>query len=335
MAFTQGSPLPDITTTTSKTTTAPTDYTAYTSALEKAGTTALGRTGNQLVAGYDPLQTAGYGALSGAATAYKPQLSAAEQTVGKVAGGISPEQIQSFMNPYTQNVVDEMGRLTQQNIQRNLLPNLKAGFVSTGGLGGQRYANAFGQSMADVQANLTGQQQGALSSGYQNAVQSALQQDQLMNQAGQLQSQMAGQEQNLALTGAGALTKAGAERQAYEQSKLDAPLNIAKQVSTLMQGQQVPLNTTQTVTGPGQQGQYRESDLKNLASLTSLIGSAGAGKAGSLLSDLYNRFITPSSSFDKNALPSNVSMDDYYAAINGWSKQSDGSYVDSEGNPVD
>lgn len=298
MAFTQGSPLPDITTTTAKSTTAPTDYTAYTGALEKAGTTAMGRTGDQLVAGYDPLQTTGYGALPSAATAYMPELGAAEQTVGQIAGGITPQQIQNFMNPYTHNVVDEMARLSQKNVQQNLLPSLKAGFVSTGGLGGQRYANALGQSMADVGANLTGQQTGALSTGYQNAVQSALQQGQLMNQTGQLQSQMAGQEQNLGLIGAGALTKAGSERQAYEQSKLDAPLSIAKQASTLMQGQQVPLNTTQTVTGPGTSGQYKTSDLGNLISLGSFIGSAGAGTAGTRLRNFLKTIGTTSSDTD-------------------------------------
>ena len=315
MAFLQGSPLPDITTTVGKTTTAPTDYTAYTGALEKAGTTAMARTPDQMIAGYDPLQTAGYGALPTAATAYKPQLGAAEATAGQVAAGITPDKIQALMNPYTQNVVDEMARLSQQNVQRNLLPALKAGFVSTGGLGGQRYANALGQSMADVQANLTGQQAGALSSGYQNAVSNLLNQMNLQNTAAQIQGQQAGQEQQLGLTGAGALTKAGAERQAYEQSKLDAPLNVAKQASTLMQGQQVPLGTTQTTTGPGQAGQYQQSDLSNLVTLTSLIGSAGAGTAGSRVIDFLSKLKLPTDFFSDSGSFQNQ-LDEFTKALN-------------------
>jgi hypothetical protein len=90
---------------------------------------------------------------------------AAQATAAQAAQGITPERIQALMNPYTSNVVDEMGRLSQENVQRNLLPTMKAGFVGTGGLGGQRYANALGQSMSDIQAGLTGQQYGALSKG--------------------------------------------------------------------------------------------------------------------------------------------------------------------------
>ena len=148
----------------------------------------------------------------------------------------SPERIQALMNPYTSNVVDEMGRLTQQNVQRNLLPTMKAGFVGTGGLGSQRYAGALGQSMADIQANLTGQQYGALSQGYTQAEKAALDEASLRNQTAQTQGKLSDIAQTQALTGAGALTKAGAERQAYEQSLLDQPLKTASNVTGLKIG---------------------------------------------------------------------------------------------------
>jgi hypothetical protein len=46
-------------------------------------------------------------------------------------------------DPYQTGVLDELDRLSAQNVQRNLLPGLKAGFVGAGGAGGlgsQRYA---------------------------------------------------------------------------------------------------------------------------------------------------------------------------------------------------
>jgi hypothetical protein len=343
MSITQGSPLPDIKTTETRTDTAPSYYTDYLSGLSKAGETALGKSPTQAVAGYDPLQVMGYSNLPGATTSYQPTLQAAQNTAAQAAKGISPERIQALMNPYTSNVVDEMARLSQQNVQRNLLPTMKAGFVGTGGLGSQRYAGALGQSMADIQAGLTGQQYGALSKGYSEALKGALDEAQLQNLTAGTQGKLAQQELDTGLTAAGALTKAGAERQAYQQSLLDQPLKTATTASGLMRGYEVPQSQTSTFVGP-KAGSYQTSDLANITGVLSLLGSAAGGKGiekvGTAGADLFNflkRQFGDSISnvnFDANALPNSMSVDDYNAAINGWVKQDDGSYVDSEGEPV-
>ena len=270
MALTQGAPLPDITSTTTQASTAPDYYTQYLSSLSQAGQQAMGRAPGSMVAGYDPMQTQGYAAIPGAAQAYQPGLTAAQQTASQAAA----PNIQQFMNPYTSSVVDEMSRLSQQNVQRNLLPSMKAGFVGSGGLGGQRYAGALGQSMADVQANLTGAQSSALQSGYNQAVQAALQEQQNQNSVAQTQGALGAKAQELGLTGAGALTKAGAEKQAYQQSLLDAPLRVASESSKLLGGYQVPLSQQSKVVGPGQAGQYQQSPLQNVMGILSLIGAA-------------------------------------------------------------
>jgi len=277
MAFTQGAPLPDIKQTTTTQDNAPSYYTNYLSGLSQAGQTAMGKTPQQSVAGYDPLQTMGYSNLPAATTSYQPQLQAAQSTAAQAAQGITPERIQALMNPYTSNVVDEMERLSQQNVQRNLLPSMKAGFVGTGGLGGQRYANALGQSMADVQAGLTGQQYGALSKGYSEALKGALDEAQLQNLTAGTQGKLAQQELESGLTGVGALTKAGAERQAYEQSLLDQPLKTATTASGLMRGYTMPQNQTQTFVGP-KAGSYQASDLANILGTMSAVGSVAGGK---------------------------------------------------------
>jgi hypothetical protein len=284
MAFTQGAPLPDIKQTTTTQDNAPSYYTDYLSGLSQAGQTAMGKTPQQSVAGYDPLQTMGYSNLPAATTSYQPQLQAAQSTAAQAAQGITPERIQALMNPYTSNVVDEMERLSQQNVQRNLLPSMKAGFVGTGGLGGQRYANALGQSMADVQAGLTGQQYGALSKGYSEALKGALDEAQLQNLTAGTQGKLAQQELESGLTGVGALTKAGAERQAYEQSLLDQPLKTATTASGLMRGYTMPQNQTQTFVGP-KAGSYNTSDLNNILGVMSILGATKEGSAGS---NFYN-----------------------------------------------
>jgi hypothetical protein len=293
MSIVQGSALPNVTETTTTKDTAPAGYTGYLENIAKAGSSALTKpgaldsagkettvlkTGADLVAGYDPMQNLGYNQLQSAVGAYQPGLTAAGQTAGRAAQGITPERIQALLNPYTTNVVNEMARLTNQNMERNLLPGLKAGFVGTGGLGSQRYAGALGQSLADMQANLTGQQTGALSAGYGQALKGALDEAQLMNLAAKTQADIAKQEQDLGIAGAGALTKAGAERQKYEQSLLDAPLAIAKEASGLMRGLALPLDQTKTATGPKSKDYYQSSDAQRLGGLATFLGSAAGGK---------------------------------------------------------
>jgi len=324
MGFLQGAPLPDIKTTETKVDAAPSYYTDYLTGLSGAATTAMGKTPGQSVAGYDPMQNTGYGMLPGVVESYKPGLQAAQDTAGQAAKGITPERIQALMNPYTSNVVDEMGRLTQENVQRNLLPTMKAGFVGTGGLGGQRYANALGQSMSDIQAGLTGQQYGALSKGYSDALKGALDEAQLQNLVAGTQGKLSQQELEMGLTGAGALTKAGAERQGYEQSLLDQPLKTATAASNLMRGYTVPGNQTVTFTGP-KAGAYQKSDLELLLGGISMAGSADGGKGlskigefGSGLAEYFKKLATSGSGSDTAYTPDVLTQAeiDYYKTLN-------------------
>jgi len=87
MAFTQGSPLPDITKTTTTVQNAPSWYTDTAKALGTAATTNMARTGAESVAGLDPLQTKGYGQIETAAGSYIPGLTNAESTAGQSAQG--------------------------------------------------------------------------------------------------------------------------------------------------------------------------------------------------------------------------------------------------------
>lgn len=292
MSFLQGGALPNVTeTTTSTTSPTSTEYSTLLKDIAGAGSTAIGRQGKDSVAGYDPMQTLGYNALPGAVNAYQPGLDAAQQTANRAAAGITPGRIQSLMNPYTTNVVNEMARLSQQNVERNLMPTMTAGFVGTGGLGSQRYANALGQSMADTQANLTGQQYGALSKGYSEALKGALDEAQLMNLSAKTQGDLAKMQQQLGIEGAGALTKAGAERQGYQQAILDAPMKNAKSAADLLRGYTMPGTDTKTFTGPRTKDYYQSSDAQRLGGLATFLGSANTEKVGNLFSKYGSKLV--------------------------------------------
>jgi len=281
MSYFQGGALPDVRTTTSVNPNAPSYYTDYMSALSRAGQNQLNLPASQLVAGFSPLQQQAFAQLPNVAGSYKPALTSAINTASQGAAGITPQGIQSMLNPYTSNVVNEMARLTNQNVNKNVIPQLKGAFVGSGGLGGQRYANATGQTMADIQSNLTGQQQGALSTGYSQAVQAALANAQQKTSAAQTQGMLAKEQQDLGLAGINAQLGAGAQQQALEQARINAPLQNAINASAIMRGYNVPIGTTETFLGP-KAGVYSQSPLSQIAGSASLVGAlfGNQGKDG-------------------------------------------------------
>jgi hypothetical protein len=293
-SFFEGGALPNVTETQTAKETAPEWFNKTVTGLSNTGQDFLKKTSDQLVAGYDPMQTQGYNKVAGAAGAYQPGLTNATTTANAAAAGITPERLQQLMNPYTQNVVQELARQSGNALQRNIMPQITGGFVGSGALGSSRYAGALGQAMTDTSANLAGEQGKLLYSGYNNAIDALLKEQQNQTQAGKLQSDLATQAQTLGLNESEALRKAGAEKQKYEQQKLEAPLTTASNVAGLLRGYPVPTDKTQTTVKPGQRGQYGLSDLEKIAGLASIFGGTNANAFSlsssqlSSLGDLWN-----------------------------------------------
>jgi hypothetical protein len=276
MSILQGDPLPSIKTTKDIVTTGPDWYTTYLQDLAKAGSGVVAQTPEQLVAGFSPLQQQAFTQAPTTLTSYKPELQAAQATATQAAQGATPEAIQGFMNPYTSSVVDEMARLSQQSMQQNLLPTLKAGFVGSGALGGQRYASALGQLGADVQANLTGQQTGALQKGYSEALRAALDQAGLMRQTADTQRGLATAEQEAGLRELEQLYKLGSEQQKLEQAKILAPVTAATGAANIFSNLKVPSTVSEEAYGPIP-GAYSSSPLQQAVGLGTLFASGQGG----------------------------------------------------------
>lgn len=290
MSLTQGAALPDVTVKQTAATTAPDYYTNYLSNLATTGqaqVTGAATDPSKMVAGFGELQNAVLKAAPSTLQAYATPLQAGEATAAEVAKGVGGQQIANFMNPYTSGytnaqgvkmpgVVDEMERLQQQNIQRNIMPQLKAGFVGSGGLGSTRYANALGQTTSDLQSNLLGAQTGALQQGYKDAMNAALQQAQIQNQTAMTQGQLANIE---ATAGQSALKTGmdlGGQEQAVRQAVINAPLTTASNAAQLLRGYTVPTSTAQEYKGP-LPGSYSASPLQQIAGLGALFASGSGG----------------------------------------------------------
>lgn len=270
----------------------------YLSKLASAGTAQIPTSGQNLVAPMSGLTEQAIESAPGALTRYTTPLEMARGAAGDIAGGITASDISQFYNPYEQRVVDEMARQSAQNVERNLMPQLKAGFAGSGGFGSQRYAGALGQALTDVQSDLLGQQAKARAAGYTSALDAALRSAGLQGQAAQTLGQLGSTEQQAAVSGLKAASDLGTLQQAYEQSKIEAPIARLQNIGQILRGYQMQ---TQSSSGSsstdrsdtGRQFSYGNSPLSQIAGTASLIGAVKP--AASWLKGLFSSSDLPTS----------------------------------------
>jgi len=265
----QGDPLPDVVQTSESQQTAPEFYTNYLQDIANLGQNAVQQGG---VAGFSPLQQQAFQMAPDLAFSGAGSMGAGSQLLGEAGSTTVPDVIGDYMNPYTSSVVDEMGRLQNRNIQENVLPNLGAGAVGTGQFGSRRQQQITGNTLRDMQANLTGQQMGALQTGYTQA--GTLAQNDLTRalQSGQAFGNLGAQQQGLGLGGLNALSTFGGQQQAQGQKLLDYPMAQTQAFAKLMQGYQIPTGEVKQTVGPVS-GAYSNSPLSQISSLLTGLGS--------------------------------------------------------------
>jgi hypothetical protein len=296
----EGTAPPDITKTTTTAQQAPQYLTDYLTNLAQVGQSQLGTTGvdasgkptmtafqgkdliasrpdylTNLTSGIDPATGKPYAAgqlpaLSDLAR-YQTPLDQA-LTAGKSAMDVSSADIAKFYNPYQQQVIDEMQKQSDINLQRSVLPGLKALGISGGQFGGSRVGNIGGQALADIAARLQAQQTEARSKGFETALDAALREQTGQTGAATALTGLGSQEQQAAKSALGTLSDLGSQQLEYEQSKIEAPLTRAANVAALLRNYQYPTTTTETYKGPGTV--YGPSTLQQIAGLGTLVGAA-------------------------------------------------------------
>jgi hypothetical protein len=270
----QGAALPDVTSTIQKQETAPEFYTNYLQDIANLGQGAVQQGG---VAGFSPLQQQALQMAPNLAFSGTGSLGQASQMLTGAGGTAAPEIVGGYMNPYTSNVVDEMGRLTQRNVQENVLPALGGAAVGSGQFGSRRQQQVTGNTLRDIQSDLLGKQYQALSGGYDTATKAAQADLQRQLQAGQGLTQL-GQEQFQTGTGGlNALFNIGAKEQELGQKALDYPMIQAQNYAKLLPQGMVPTGSIQQTVAPGTQGQFGISPLAQVGSLASILYSLYSG----------------------------------------------------------
>ena len=263
-----GSPYPTETTTTQTQATLPEFYTNYLQDIANLGTNAIQQGG---VAGFSPLQQQAFQMAPNAAFSGAQTAGDAASLLGAAGTTAAPSMATAYMNPYVSNVVNEMGRLQQQNIQRNVLPALAGAGVNTGSFGSKRQATATGQTLADMQANLLGQQYGALSSGYKDAISAAQTDLNRQLQAGQGLGNVATEQYNIGSGGLKTLSDLGALQQQQGQKQLDYPMLQAQNYAKLFGTPTIPGGSTVQRVAPATA--LTPSPLGQITSLLTSLGS--------------------------------------------------------------
>jgi hypothetical protein len=272
----QGDPLPDVTKTTSTQATAPEFYTNYLQDIANLGQNAVQQGG---VAGFSPLQQQAFQMAPDVAFSGAGSMGASSQLLGQAGATTVPDVIADYMNPYTGAVVDEMGRLQNRNIQENILPALGGAAVGTGQFGSRRQQQITGNTLRDMQADLTGKQYQALNQGYTQAGTQAQTDLSRALQAGQAFENLGQAQQGLGLSGLGALSTYGGQQQALGQKMLDYPMAQAQSFAQLLKNYQVPGGSVQQTVGP-EAGAYSNSPLSQIVGLMGGLGSVLKGMNG-------------------------------------------------------
>lgn len=250
-----------------------------------------------LVGGIDPTTGKAYEANQlpglGDLGRYKTALDEALK-VGKLAGspiGVSYDEegkpvfsdtLQAFYDPFQKNVIDAMREASDVNLQRSVLPGLKAIGIGSGGFGSSRAGTLGGQALADYGAATNRQESELRSAGYKTALDAALRQQANLTGAASALGNIGSTEASASQNALKALAGFGEQDLAYKQSKIDAPLTRAANVAQLLRGYSYPTTTTETYSGPA--NVYGPSIMSQIAGLGSLIGAAfpaGGQGAGS------------------------------------------------------
>jgi hypothetical protein len=160
-----------------------------------------------------------------------------------------------------------------------------------------------GQSLADVQSDLLGQQAKYRAAGYQSALDAALKQKTGQTSAASALSGIGTSTGTAATGGLKALADLGATQQAYEQAKIEAPTVRAQNVAQILRGYTYPTTVSEKALQPPPA--FAPSPLQQIAGLGTLMGAGFSSPSGfgNRLVDFLGRQFggSPTGSYDPNA----------------------------------
>ena len=268
MGLLTGEPLPDVSVKQNQVTTTPGFYTDYLNNLAQRGTAAAGQA---KFVDATPLQQQAFDLTAQNVGSYQPEMNQAMNLVQQ-GTATAPSVVDQYMNPYVNDVVNQIGTLGQRNITQNLAPGATSGAVGLGQFGSKRGAEVLGNTIRDAMQDVGARQAGALSAGYQNAITAAQTDLSRKLAGGQLAGALGGLEQQYGLADVNALATMGSQQQQIGQAKENFPLNQLVTESGLLRGYTIPTSVSSSYNGP-LPGAYGPSLLQQAAGVGSLLNA--------------------------------------------------------------
>lgn len=175
-----------------------------------------------LSTGQTPYQTQALGASMG--SNFQQQAQPGLQQAGglyQAGAQYDPNQLQQFLNPFTQDANAATVQLSNQNLFDNILPGVNSTFAGAGQFGSSRNADFTNRAIRDQQQTLSNTLAQANNQAYQNANQNYLGWAQQGNQAAQGLSALAGQNAQLGQQDITNQMTASTAQQQQQQQALD------------------------------------------------------------------------------------------------------------------
>ena len=245
------------------------------------------------IAGFTPEQEQLFSGLQGLVGQQAPKFAEAEALTRGTAAKITPDEVQEFMNPYQQAVVDIEKREAQKQFESTVLPQLAAQAVASQGFGGSRQAILEGMAADTQQRLLADIQAKGSAQAYKDAMDQIAAQRQREGAAGQQLAQLAPAGFQAQAQELGAIGKVGDVKQQQAQLALDEaykqflqerqfPADALKQFQSVVQ--QFPNIPTQiTRTPPPAQPGLAQTLLGGLATGVGTYGAFGGFSPGGFL----------------------------------------------------
>ena len=216
---------------------------------------------------------------------WQPSLNQAGALTTAAATPITGEQIQSYMSPYMGTVLGGLQSAANTNLFQNVLPQVQDRFVSSGQSRSPQEMQATNNAVYQSGQALDQAQAGALSTGYQNATNTALAQQQAQQTGGAQLGQLGALTQQLGAADVGQLAASGQAQDTVNQANINSAMNnfYGQQqwpyqnltyASNIIRGQAVPSNVQQV-------GMTYQNAGSTASPLSTAIGTtAGASALG-------------------------------------------------------
>ena len=173
------------------------------------------------MAEFTPEQQQAFAGIAGLAGQQAPKFAEAEQLTRQAATAIGSEDIEQFMNPYQQAVVDIEKREAQKQFEQKTLPSIRAAQVAQGSFGGTRGSLLEAQTLEGQNRLLSDIQSRGSKQAYEQALQMAQAQKAREGQAGAQLATMTPQAFKAQLGELGAVQTVGEEKQRQAQTALN------------------------------------------------------------------------------------------------------------------